>query len=111
MGGTAPAQGKSEPIDLDHLDRQTLGDRTLRNEVLDIFVRQIAGLRAELESTSGDARARLAHRTRGAALGVGAYAIAEGAALLQASPENDDIAAALVERAEEAIRFIGSIRK
>jgi HPt (histidine-containing phosphotransfer) domain-containing protein len=109
MSGTAGAPDR--PIDLDHLDRQTLGDRTIRDEVLDIFVHQIATLQADLRGASGEARVLLAHKVKGAALGVGAHAIAECAALLQASPESDDIAALLVARAEEAVRFVVAIRE
>lgn len=99
------------PIDLDHLDRQTLGDAAIRGEVLDIFQREMAALRSELAATSGEARARLAHRVKGAALGVGAKALAECAAVLQDSPGREDIAAMLAERADEAVRFVAKLHK
>jgi HPt (histidine-containing phosphotransfer) domain-containing protein len=99
------------PIDLAHLDRQTLGDRAVRDEVLDMFVGQTASLRAELGQSAGEARARIAHRVQGTALGIGAHAVAACARELQAHPDREEAAAALLERAEEAVRFIMAMRK
>lgn len=110
MSGSGPLPAAGEPIDLDHLDRQTLGDRAIRDEVLDMFLRDMASLRVQLDETSGDARARLAHRIRGTALGIGANALAECAARLNADPERNDIADTLVERADEAVRYVSRIR-
>lgn len=111
MSGTTPAGPPTAPIDLGHLDRQTLGDRAIRDEVLDLFLAQMASLGAELDHASGEARARLAHRVQGAALGIGANAIAECATQLQANPDREDAAAALLERVEDVIRFIAAMRK
>lgn len=111
MSGTTPAGQPATPIDLGHLDRQTLGDRALRDEVLDIVLSQLASLRAELDDASGAARARLAHRVQGTALGIGAHAVAESARQLQANPDREDAATALLERVEDVIRFIVAMRK
>lgn len=107
MSQAATAKGA---IDLDHLDRQTFGDRALRDEVLAIFASQVAALDQELRGASAQTRARLAHTIKGAALGIGAHRLAQSATLLEASPEDDDLAAALAARAEEAARFIANMR-
>jgi HPt (histidine-containing phosphotransfer) domain-containing protein len=72
------------PIDLVHLDRATFGDRRLRDEVLTLFLRQSAVLAATIAG-AGDEEARMeaAHKLKGAALGIGAMAVAEAADVLE----------------------------
>lgn len=76
---TAP----SHPIDLVHLSRQTMGDRELEHEVLALFERQashIGGKLATLESGEDHlVRADLAHKLKGSARAVGAFAVATAA--------------------------------
>ena len=74
-------------IDLAHLDRATFGDRALRREVLVLFERQAAALGAEIAAApDGATRAKIAHHLRGAALGIGAMAVAEAAAAFEPAP-------------------------
>ncbi|HEX5778575.1 MAG TPA: Hpt domain-containing protein [Xanthobacteraceae bacterium] len=83
--GVAP----SGAIDLAHLERATFGDHALRREVLSLFQRQAATLGVELAQADSDRlRADIAHRLRGAALGVGAMTVAEAAAAFERAPEN-----------------------
>lgn len=70
----------SRPVDLVHLARQTLGDSQLEWEILQMF-NQIAESylnRLKADSEGPAATANL-HALKGAALGVGAQAIAEQA--------------------------------
>src|SRR5690606_10438268 len=90
----------SAPIDLEHLERQTLGDPEVRREVLDIFARDWRSLRLQLESSSGAERSLLAHRLKGAAHGIGAHRVAECAIHLEIDPVRADIAE-LFEACEE----------
>ena len=76
----APDDG---PIDFDHLQRMTLGDRGLEQEVLAMFAAQSAGLVGSLATMPADAPA-LAHTLKGSARAVGAFAVAEAAARLEA---------------------------
>ena len=94
----------SGAIDLAHLERATFGDRVLAREVLSLFQRQAATLGAELAQVDSDkARADIAHRLRGAALGVGAMAVAEAAAAFARAPENADQLAEAVARLAASI--------
>lgn len=65
------------PIDLVHLARQTLGDRDLEREILELFIAQTRVLLARLDS-AGEAqtKADLAHTLKGSARAVGAWQVA-----------------------------------
>jgi hypothetical protein len=82
------------PLDLAHLDRATFGSHALRHEVLALFDRQAVMLAGTI-TTAADARSRTeaAHGLRGAALGIGANAVARAAAEIEAGPA--DLTAAL----------------
>lgn len=73
--------GGSPPIDLVHLARATDGDESLESELLAMFDRQSAKLVERLTFTDLPRRARgdIAHRLRGSALAIGAFAVAEAA--------------------------------
>jgi HPt (histidine-containing phosphotransfer) domain-containing protein len=88
-------------IDHVHLERMTLGDRTLEREVLEIFVRQTA-MTLERIAGAGPARtAAAAHTLKGSARGIGAWRVAEAAERLeQAAIGVADAAAMLAAIAE-----------
>jgi HPt (histidine-containing phosphotransfer) domain-containing protein len=96
----------SEPVDLVHLSRYTLGERELEGEVLELFCTQslvyLERLRAaQTEKAWRDA----AHSLKGSAQAVGAWraaAAAERAEQLSAEPILDDaLAQARAERIGE----------
>ena len=74
----------AEPIDLSHLARYTGGDRTLNAEVLKLFDNQVSQMVGQLLSIleSRDSRKwrEVTHTIKGAARGVGAFAMGEVAA-------------------------------
>ena len=76
----APDDG---PIDFEHLKRMTLGDAGLEQEVLAMFAAQSASLVSTLATMPADAPA-LAHTLKGSARAIGAFAVADAAARLEA---------------------------
>jgi HPt (histidine-containing phosphotransfer) domain-containing protein len=90
----APDDG---PIDLDHLQRMTLGDAGLEREVLAMFSAQSVSLIASLAARSADATT-LAHMLKGSARAIGAFRVAEAADSLETGLRNgDDPSLALAE--------------
>ena len=82
----APDDG---PIDTGHLAHMTLGDASLEREVLAMFSAQAAGLVGKLATLPSDALA-LAHTLKGSARAIGAFAVADAAAVLEAAIRNGD---------------------
>jgi HPt (histidine-containing phosphotransfer) domain-containing protein len=70
------------PIDLAHLARMSLGDADLEREVLAMFAVQSAKLIGTLTSLPHDGR-ELAHKLKGSARAIGAFAVADAAAALE----------------------------
>jgi len=77
----APDHG---PIDFEHLKRMTLGDARLEQEVLAMFSAQSARLLGTLAAMPSDVGA-LAHTLKGSARAIGAFAVADAAARLEAA--------------------------
>src|ERR1044071_4738645 len=77
----APDDG---PIDFKHLSRMTLGDPALECEVLTMFVAQSAKLLDQLAALPPESGA-LGHTLKGWARAIGAFAVAEAAASLEAA--------------------------
>jgi HPt (histidine-containing phosphotransfer) domain-containing protein len=93
----APDDG---PIDFGHLSRMTLGDAGLEHEVLAMFVAQSATLVSQLAAMPADASA-LAHTLKGSARAIGAFAVGDAAARLEAAiARGFDTSAALAELGE-----------
>ncbi|QWG25147.1 Hpt domain-containing protein [Bradyrhizobium sediminis] len=82
----APDDG---PLDLEHLRRMTLGDAGLEHEVLAMFSAQTASLIGALAAMPADAGA-LVHTLKGSARAIGAFAVADAAARLEAAIHNGD---------------------
>lgn len=70
------------PLDLDHLERMTLGDIILEREVLAMFSEQSQRLVSTIAALPTDAGS-LAHKLKGSARGIGAFAVADAAARLE----------------------------
>lgn len=79
-----PLAPDDAPIDLEHLRRMTLGDAGLEHEVLAMFSAQTASLIGALAAMPADASA-LAHTLKGSARAIGAFAVADAAARLEAA--------------------------
>jgi HPt (histidine-containing phosphotransfer) domain-containing protein len=99
------------PVDLSHLSRQTMGDRELEREVLQLFVRQAEAVRARiLEAESGE-RLSLAHSLKGSALNVGAFAIAQCAAGIESHPADRLALRRLALLIDEVRDFVAAISR
>ena len=84
------------PIDLVHLARMTLGDRSLEREVLQLFDRQATLLIARMRAAAPGGVATLAHTLTGSARGIGAWRVARAAEALELAGSADaDLAGAL----------------
>jgi HPt (histidine-containing phosphotransfer) domain-containing protein len=72
------------PVDLEHLARYTGGDKTLNAEILKLFDGQVSEMVGQLLSILEQRDARkwreVTHTIKGAARGVGAFAMGEAAA-------------------------------
>jgi HPt (histidine-containing phosphotransfer) domain-containing protein len=97
------------PIDLVHLARTTLGDRSLEREVLQLFDRQSTLLIARMRTAAPNGVATLAHTLKGSALGIGAWRVARAAEALElAGARNGEIGGALdrLDAASEEARGV-----
>jgi HPt (histidine-containing phosphotransfer) domain-containing protein len=74
-----PCAEGDRPIDLVHLARMTLGDRSLEREVLQLFARQSEMLLRRMQGADAGTVAALAHTLRGSAQGLGAWRVAAAA--------------------------------
>ena len=92
----------AEPLDLDHLARMTLGDVELEREVLGMFAEQSIRLVAAMMALPADAAA-LAHKLKGAARGIGAFAVAEAAADLETAIRTNDNPSRALATLKEAV--------
>ena len=84
-----PLAPVDSPLDLDHLARMTLGDIELEHEVLAMFAEQSVRLISAMAALPADTAA-LAHKLKGSARGIGAFAVAEAAAHLEAAIRTGD---------------------
>src|SRR5262245_28319092 len=88
--GEVSLESGERPIDLVHLARMTLGDRSLEREVLQLFVRQAAVLLDRMEAADPDSVPALAHTLRGSAQGLGARRVTAAAEAVERAA--DDVA-------------------
>ncbi len=95
----AAAQGS---IDLDHLHKMALSDPSLAREVLRLFVEQTATLMQALAALPDNAPA-LAHTLKGSARAIGAFAVADAAAALEAALRAEDGARAALGRLDAEV--------
>jgi HPt (histidine-containing phosphotransfer) domain-containing protein len=72
-----------QPIDLGHLHRMTLGERSLEREVLQLFCRQTEILIARMRTAKPAVAAASAHTLIGSARGIGACRVAAAAELVE----------------------------
>ena len=105
------------PIDLDHLGRYTGGEKGLNTEILRLFDGQVTEMVAQLNAVLGQRDIKrwreITHTIKGAARGVGAFAMGEAAAAAEpVDPANGERAlaaiTAVLEDEAETVRALSS---
>ena len=110
-GGGVCAPSQSRPVDLVHLARQTMGDRMLEEEVLQMFMQQAGQIGERIRRAGPAERKRLAHGLKGSARGIGAFAVADCAMAIEENPEQASLVTELSKRLEAVRQFIASISR
>jgi len=107
----APRAALERPIDLVHLARMTLGERSLEREVLQLFDRQAAILMSRMQTAPAEALGALAHTLKGSARAIGAVRVARAAEAVEFADPADlaRALAALGTATEEARAFIADL--
>lgn len=108
--GSAPIP-RARPVDLQHLSKQTFGDRSLEQEVLQLFVQQALSARDTIGKCTTAERLQLAHALKGSARGIGAFALADCATEIEAQPDNKAIHKKLAALIDEVRDFICAISR
>jgi hypothetical protein len=70
-------------IDRDHLREMTMGDDVLARDVLALFDRQAAIMMRRLPQANAAEKGEMAHALKGSARGIGAWKVADAAALVE----------------------------
>ncbi|HZD28192.1 MAG TPA: Hpt domain-containing protein [Xanthobacteraceae bacterium] len=89
-------------IDIEHLQRMTLGDASLEREVLTMFSAQAVGLIGALATLPADT-GTLAHTLKGSARAIGAFGVADAAGHLEAAVLNGHDPSEALSDLKEAI--------
>lgn len=110
-GGEASPEMPARPIDMAHLARQTMGDRALEQEILQLFAQQAVTVRKQISAASPAERIRLAHGLKGSARGVGAFAIADCVAELETRPGDAGTLDRLSLLVDQVCDFISAIHR
>ncbi|PWE56590.1 Hpt domain-containing protein [Metarhizobium album] len=102
--GSSPSRAR--PIDLVHLANQTMGDKALEMEVLQMFARQARNCLQEISRLEGDGMLAAVHRLKGAASAVGAFQVSTAAERLEETPGDAALLASVGAAVLEAENFI-----
>ncbi|WJR66704.1 Hpt domain-containing protein [Neorhizobium sp. CSC1952] len=105
--GACPSQ--SRPIDLVHLASQTMGDKGLEIEVLQMFARQARRALQDIAGADAATAAAAAHRLKGAAGAVGAFKVSAAAERLESDGGDAALRAAVNAAVIEAENFINKL--
>lgn len=101
------ASAASRPIDLVHLSKYTLGNRSLETELLGLFRAQADIYLARLADAVGDTEWKnAAHSLKGSACGLGAWALAEVAGEAEALSADADSRSDVMARIRDAVTAV-----
>lgn len=110
-GGESSGVAHGRPIDLEHLARQTMDDRDVEREVLDMFVHQALSVRDEIVVADIPERLRLAHALKGSARGVGAFQVADCVAEIETRPADERLIRRLTRLIDEVRDFVSAVNR
>ncbi len=102
--GAAPVGSK--PIDFVHLARQTMGDKELEIEILQLFTRNARTLLHELATANDNQMKMIAHRLKGSADAVGAFKVSATAEAVENGNRDSAALAKVAASVIEAENFI-----
>ncbi len=105
--GASPSQ--SRPIDLVHLASQTMGDKALEIEVLQMFARQARRALHDMVGADAAGVVAAAHRLKGAASAVGAFKVSASAERLEGNVSDATSMSAVTASVIEAENFINKL--
>ncbi|MFB9952595.1 Hpt domain-containing protein [Rhizobium puerariae] len=105
--GACPSHQR--PIDLVHLATQTMGDKALEVEVLQMFARQARHALQDMAGADAAATVALAHRLKGAAGAVGAFQVSAAAEKLENNGADAALKAAVGAAVVEVENFINKL--
>ncbi len=103
-GSASPACSK--PIDFNHLARQTMGDKELEIEVLQLFTRNARTLLHDLSISDDAGMKAIAHRLKGSADAVGAFNVSAAAEAVENGGRDGAELAKVASAVVEAENFI-----
>jgi HPt (histidine-containing phosphotransfer) domain-containing protein len=101
-------------IDVEHLARMTLGERSLEREVLALFDRQADMLLPRIRRGDPALAAASAHTLKGSAVGIGAFGVARAADAVEQAKDGsvaaaiETLAAVLEETKAEIARLLAN---
>lgn len=101
-----PSPSKVRPIDLVHLARQTMGDKAVEIEVLQMFARQARACLQDIASGESAKVGAAAHRLKGAASSIGAFRVSQSAEAVEENNGDATAMAALGAAVVDAENFI-----
>jgi HPt (histidine-containing phosphotransfer) domain-containing protein len=95
------------PIDLAHLEAQTMGNHDLRNQILRLFLKQADECVVRIRTVADIAtRREAAHTLVGAARGIGAFSVAYIASEIELAKAPVTGRLVALDRALDAARFV-----
>ena len=111
----SPDNSTGPAIDIEHLSRMTLGERSLEREVLALFDRQAEMLLPRIRLGESALAAASVHTLKGSALGIGAFKVASAAEAVEQAEDAaiasaiDTLAMVLEEAKAEIARLLRMI--
>jgi HPt (histidine-containing phosphotransfer) domain-containing protein len=99
------------PLDLAHLYQQTMGNRALEIEILEMFCKQLTSSMTAFGKADAIERKRLAHALKGTGRSVGAFPLADIAEKLEKSPFDRTLVSNLNEMAVRTCDFAASVNR